>query len=306
MRALHHRIICLAAAALLAAGCQQTPRLAAAGSAPAPAALPPAPEAPPLARVSAEFADDPRYAAIVIDTGSGRELFAENADALRHPASLAKMMTLYILFEELESGRLSAGTPLLVSANAARQPPSKLGLAAGETIAVQHAITALAVRSANDVAVIVAEAIAGSEEAFARRMTATARRLGMARTIFTNASGLPDPAQVTTAREMALLARALQTRFPRHYHVFSQKSFDYAGRTHESTNRLLGSLNGMDGIKTGYIRASGHNLAASVRRGNRRLLVIVFGGPNRQARDAYVAALAEAYLPDRSFTLAYQ
>ena len=293
MGALQFRILCLAAAALLLADCQAMPRLAA-GSAPAAAASP-------LAYTSAELADDPRYAAIVVDAGSGRVLFAESPDALRHPASLAKMMTLYILFQELEAGRLSWGTALPVSAEAAGQPPSKIGLAAGETIAVSDAVLALAVKSGNDVAVVVAEAVAGSEEAFAQRMTSTARRLGMARTIFANASGLPDEAQVTTAREMALLARALQSHFPRYYAVFSQQSFDYAGRTHRSTNRLLGALAGMDGIKTGYIRASGHNLAASVRRGSRHVLIIVFGGPSREARDAHVAALAEAYLPERSF-----
>jgi D-alanyl-D-alanine carboxypeptidase len=313
MGALHLRLLCLAAAALLVAGCQLAPRLAA-GSAPTAATATPmevataadeTPALPPLAYASTAVPDNPRHAALVLDAGSGRVLLAENADALRHPASLTKMMTLYLLFEELDSGRLSWGTALPVSAEAARQPPSKLGLVAGETIAVRDAVLALSVRSANDVAVVVAEAIAGSEEAFARRMTATARRLGMSRTIFTNASGLPDAAQVTTAREIALLARSLQSHYSRYYAVFSQKSFEYGGRTHRSTNRLLETLNGMDGIKTGYIRASGHNLVASVRRGNRRILVIVFGGTSREARDGYVAALAEAHLPSRAFAATY-
>jgi D-alanyl-D-alanine carboxypeptidase len=249
---------------------------------------------------------DPRYAAIVVDAESGEVLHAQNADALRHPASLAKMMTLYILFGEMEAGRFSLDDPLPVSAHAARQPASKLGLKAGQTIRVGDAIGAIAVRSANDVAVVVAEAISGSEPAFADRMTSTALSLGMSRTRFTNASGLPDPAQVTTAHDMAVLARALQTRFPGEYPVFSRRTFAYAGRTHQSTNKLLGVVDGVDGIKTGYIRASGYNLAASARRGGRRIIVIVFGGSSGAARDAQVAALVEEYLPNRSFFLAWR
>lgn len=301
MHAILRGILSLAAAALLLAGCQSTPRMTGAGPGFTPAAA-----SAPLAYVDAEMVSDPRYAAIVVDARSGRVLHEDKPDALRHPASLAKMMTLYILFQEVESGRLSPDTPLPVSANAASQPPSRLGLDAGETIAVRDAASALAVRSANDVAIVVAEAIAGSEEAFAHRMTATARQLGMRRTIFRNASGLPDDAQVTTARDMVQLARALQTHFPQHYPLFAQQSFTYAGREHGSTNRLLRTLPGMDGIKTGYIRASGYNLAASIRRGNRHILVIVFGGPSGKARNAHVAALTEAYLPERSFSLAFQ
>jgi D-alanyl-D-alanine carboxypeptidase len=249
---------------------------------------------------------DPRYAAIVVDAESGEVLHAENADALRHPASLAKMMTLYILFGEVAAGRFSLDDPLPVSAHAARQPASKLGLKAGQTIRIRDAIGAIAVRSANDVAVVVAEAISGSEAAFAERMTRTAQALGMSSTRFTNASGLPDPAQVTTARDMAVLARALQTGFPGEYSVFSRRSFAYDGRTHESTNKLLGVVDGVDGIKTGYIRASGYNLAASARRGGKRIIVIVFGGRSGAARDAQVAALVEEYLPERSFFLAWR
>jgi D-alanyl-D-alanine carboxypeptidase len=243
---------------------------------------------------------DSRYAAIVVDAGSNRVLHAESADEPRYPASLTKMMTLYILFEEIESGRLRLGSELAVSANAARQEPTKLGLPAGSTIAVQDAIPAVAVRSSNDIAVVVAENVSGSEAAFADRMTRTARSLGMRGTTFRNASGLPDPAQVTTARDMATLCRALQARFPDLYRVFSMQNFSYAGRPHKNTNALLGKVEGMDGIKTGYIRASGYNLATSVKRDGRRINVVVFGGQTGADRNAKVAALVEEYLPENS------
>jgi D-alanyl-D-alanine carboxypeptidase len=246
---------------------------------------------------------DPRFAAIVVDVSNDRVLYADHADAIRHPASLAKMMTLYILFEELDAGRLSLTTPLPVSRAAAAQPPSKIGVKAGSTILVRDAINVIAVRSANDVAVVVAEAIAGSEENFARRMNATARALGMPRTVFRNATGLPDPAMVTTAREMATLARALQTRFPGRYRVFSQETLSYGGRTWRSTNDLLGDVPGMDGIKTGYIRASGYNLATSVKRGDKRLIIVVMGGRTPSDRAAHVLALVDEYLPERRFHL---
>jgi D-alanyl-D-alanine carboxypeptidase len=254
-----------------------------------------------LSFAAVETSRDPRFAAIVVEAGSGRVLHADRADAIRHPASLAKMMTLYILFEELEAGRLTLDTPLRVSREAAAEPPSKLGVKAGSTILVREAIDAIAVRSANDVAVVVAEAVEGSEFAFAFRMTRTARSLGMGRTVFRNATGLPDPQMVTTAREMATLARALQTRFPQRYGVFSKKTFAYRGKTYRSTNDLLGEVAGMDGIKTGYIRASGYNLATSVRRGGRRIVVVVMGGASPADRASHVVALVEEYLPP--FTL---
>jgi D-alanyl-D-alanine carboxypeptidase len=287
------RILCLVAALLLVA-CQSvdSPR----GSARSAAAI----------AYATSSVSDPRHAVIVVDADSGEVLHSEHADGIRHPASLAKMMTLYLLFGEIEAGRLSVADALPVSAHAARQPASKIGLRAGQTIPVRAAIDAIAVRSANDVAVVVAEAIAGSEPAFAARMTAKARELGMQRTRFTNASGLPDPAQVTTARDMAILARALQTRFPGYYAAFSQREFAWAGRTHDSTNKLLGVVDGVDGIKTGYIRASGYNLAASARRGGERVIVIVMGGRSGDARDAEVAALIDEYLPERSFFLAWR
>ena len=243
---------------------------------------------------------DSRYAAIVVDAASGRVLHAEGADEPRYPASLAKMMTLYVLFEEIESGRLRLSSELTVSPRAARAEPTKLGLRAGSRISVGDAIPAIAVRSANDVAIVVAENISGSESAFADRMTRTARSIGMRSTSFRNASGLPDPAQVTTARDMATLSRALQTRFPDFYNVFAMRRFEYAGQPHKNTNALLGQVDGMDGIKTGYIRASGYNLATSVRRDGRRINVVVFGGQTGADRNAKVSALVEEYLPERS------
>jgi D-alanyl-D-alanine carboxypeptidase len=293
---LRYRVLALAAALLLVScqsGPDPTPRLAGERAS---AALPYAGRA---------VSQDPRYAAIVVEAGSGDVLYAVNADQLRYPASLAKMMTLYILFEEIETGRLRTNSELSVSPNAARQPASKLGLRAGSSIRVEDAILAIAVRSANDVAVVVAENISGSEAAFAARMTRTGQSLGLRSTTFRNASGLPDPAQRTTARDMAALARALQTRFPRFYRAFSTRNFTYAGRNYESTNDLLGDIPGMDGIKTGYTRASGYSLATSVNRGGRRIILIVMGEPTHAARSAHVAALVGEHFPSRSGLLAW-
>jgi D-alanyl-D-alanine carboxypeptidase len=287
------RIVFLAAALLLA-GCQSGPADRSNISQPG------------HAYASTATVEDPRYAAIVVEAESGRVLHAVNADQLRHPASLTKMMTLYILFEEIDGGRFGLGSELFVSPKAASQPPSKLGLKAGSTIRVADAIPAIAVKSGNDVALVVAENIAGSEPAFAQRMTRTARALGLENTVFRNASGLPDPAQITTAHDMGILARALQQRFPNRYAVFSQRTFTYRGHTYQSTNKLLGQVPGLDGMKTGYIRASGYNLAASVRRDGRRIIVIVFGGPSGAARDAQVTALVEEFLPERRSWLAFR
>lgn len=250
---------------------------------------------PVLSVAEARAIDDPRYAGIVVDAESGQILYSENADSVRHPASLAKLMTLYLLFEAIDAGRFSMDSELAVSQQAARQPASKLGLKAGGTISVRDAILAICVRSANDVAVVVAEAISGSESAFARRMTERARMLGMPTTRFRNASGLPDPGTVTTAREMSVLARALQRDFPSRYRFFSTRGFTYAGRKLESTNQLLGTL-GVDGMKTGYIRASGYNLVASARRRGQRIIVVVMGERSGAARDGHVAALISAYI----------
>jgi D-alanyl-D-alanine carboxypeptidase len=244
---------------------------------------------------SAAMEQDPRYAAIVIDAGSGAALFTDHADAQRHPASLTKMMTLYLLFEAMDAGRLTPRTMLAVSSAAARQPPSKLGLKAGASILVSDAVLATAVHSSNDVAVVIAERLAGSESAFALQMNAKARALGMRATHFVNASGLPDPRQVTTARDMAILARALRQDFPARYRVFSTRTFAYDGRRYQSTNELLGKVRGVDGVKTGYIRASGFNLAASAGSGGRRIVVVVMGGRTGAQRNAKVTQLIEDY-----------
>lgn len=282
-------ILCLIA--VLLAACQSS------GSGSSSAQL----SVPSLAQAEARAQSDPRYAGIVIDVKSGEILYQENADARRYPASLAKMMTLYILFEEIEAGRMSRRQALPVSRHAARQPPSRLGVKAGSTITVSDAILAIAVRSANDVAVVVAEAIAGSESAFAARMTAKARQLGLHSTVFRNASGLPDSGMTTTARDMAMLARALQSRFPRESRVFSTKSFSRNGLRYTSTNKLLGKVPGVDGMKTGYTRASGYNLVVSVRRRGRHLIIVVMGEKSGSARNGHVAALIEEYSPGGLF-----
>ncbi|WP_230532052.1 D-alanyl-D-alanine carboxypeptidase [Microvirga roseola] len=238
-----------------------------------------------------------RYAGIVWDITSGKVLYSDDADKRRYPASLTKMMTLYVLFEDLEKGQVKLDTPLTVSAHAAAQVPTKLGLKAGETISVEAAIKGLVTRSANDAAVVIAENLAGSEPAFAERMTRTAHDLGMTSTQFRNASGLPNPDQVTTARDMMLLGTALQVRFPRHYSYFKTRSFTYRGRTYRSHNRLVGRVNGVDGIKTGYIRASGFNLVTSVRRGGRKIVAVVLGGRTAKRRDNHMASLISRYLP---------
>lgn len=234
-----------------------------------------------------------KYAAIVIDADSGRVLHSVNADTRNYPASLVKMMTLYLVFEALEGGRLALGTRLPVSARSARQPASRLGLRPGQTITVKQAILAMVTKSANDVAAVVAEALSGSQRDFALVMTATARRLGMSRTTFRNPSGLPHRGQMSTARDMAVLARRLLTDFPRHYHYFSTPAFTYAGITHRNHNKLLTSYKGADGIKTGYIRASGFNLVASARRHGHRLIGVIFGGSSPKARNRLMAKLLD-------------
>lgn len=234
-----------------------------------------------------------RYASIVIDAETGEVLRSRNADTRRYPASLTKVMTLYLLFEALDNGRLTLDSKLSVSKRAARQPPSKLGVRAGSTIKVADAIQALVVKSANDVAVVVAEALGGTEKKFGKKMTDKARALGMSRTTFRNASGLPNRAQQSTARDMARLARALMRDFPHRYHYFDDKRFRYRGREHRSPNRLLGNYRGMDGIKTGYIRASGFNLVASAERDGRRIIAVVFGGKTSRSRNIHMANLLD-------------
>src|ERR1700716_3933399 len=233
----------------------------------------------------------PAFASIIVDGNSGATLSANNPDASRHPASLTKIMTLYLLFERLEAGKMKLDTEMDVSEHASEQAPTNLGLRPGQTIAVEDAIKGLVTRSANDAAVVIAEAIAGDEDDFAKLMTQKARALGMTRTVYRNASGLPNDAQVTTARDQATLGRAIQERFPRYYRYFSTSSFNYHGQSIRNHNRLLGSVEGVDGIKTGYTRASGFNLVTSMRRGNRHLVGVVLGGRSGGSRDAIMRNL---------------
>ncbi len=233
------------------------------------------------------------YADLVMDAKTGRVLHATRPDELRHPASLTKMMTLYLAFEALKSGELKLDQRLPISQNAAAQEPSKLGLRAGNQIRVEDALLGLVTKSANDATVVVAEALGGSEEQFARLMTKKARQLGMKRTVFRNPSGLPNSEQVTTARDMAILGYALVYHHPQFYPYFSREGFTYAGVHHNNHNHLMSRYRGMDGIKTGYIRASGFNLVASTVRGPTRLIGVVFGGRSAVARDNQMAALLD-------------
>ncbi len=233
-----------------------------------------------------------RHAALVIDANSGRTLYDDQATELRHPASLTKMMTLYMLFEAMRSGRVSASSKIPVSQHAASQPPSKLWLKAGDQIDVDTAIRALATKSANDVAAAVGEFLGGgSEERFASMMTARARQLGMRNTTFRNASGLHNPEQVTTARDMAILGITLRRRFPEKFAYFSATSFGFRGQQVRGHNNLLGRVQGVDGIKTGYTRASGFNIVTSVRDGRKSLVVVVMGGRSARARNDEVEML---------------
>jgi D-alanyl-D-alanine carboxypeptidase len=234
-----------------------------------------------------------KYASIVIDYETGTVLHESNADTRNYPASLTKMMTLYMLFEALDRGELTLESDLRVSKRAEGMPPSKFWLKAGSTIRVEDAILALATKSANDVAVVIAEALGGTEIEFARMMTEKAKALGMSRTTFRNASGLPNEGQKSTARDMATLSIALLRNYPHYYSVFSTKAFRYRGNTYKSHNHLLTSYAGTDGIKTGYIRASGFNLAASVVRDGRRLIAVVFGGKTSRSRDKHMMDLLD-------------
>ncbi|MEI6484858.1 MAG: D-alanyl-D-alanine carboxypeptidase family protein [Sphingomonadales bacterium] len=233
----------------------------------------------------------PRYAAILIDNSSGEVLYARRADETRYPASITKVMTLYVAFEEVAAGRLGLDDPIRITRHAVNQAPSKLGLRVGATISVRDAFGVIATKSANDIAVALAEHISGSEAAFAERMTATARRLGMLSSVFRNASGLPDPLHTTTARDIATLSRAMLRDFPALYPVFSQAAYRYRGLSVENHNHLLRTMPGVDGIKTGFTNAAGFTLAASAVRGDRRLVAVVLGGPSRLGRDDNVQDL---------------
>jgi D-alanyl-D-alanine carboxypeptidase len=242
---------------------------------------------------------NPRYASIVIDADTGEVLHESRANASRYPASLTKMMTLYMLFEALEQRSVTMHTRMLVSTHAASMPQTNISLQPGDTISVRKAIPALIVRSANDVAAVVAEALGDSEANFGRMMTDKARKLGMRSTTFRNASGLPNSAQKTSARDMVILSARLMQDFPQHYHYFSVQSFHYKGVTYNSHNRMVRNTEGVDGLKTGYIRASGFNVATSAKRSNRRVIAVVMGGKTAASRDRHITRLL-----DRTFTQA--
>jgi D-alanyl-D-alanine carboxypeptidase len=247
-----------------------------------PASADPAPAPPPS-----------KYAAILVDAGNREVLYANGADLIRHPASITKIMTLFLAFDEIDAGRLRLTDRVPISRFAASQRPSRLGLPAGQSISVENAIRVIAVKSANDIAVAMAEKIGGTEANFAAMMTRKARSLGMRNTVFVNASGLPDKKHVTTARDIALLSSALIRTHPRDYAYFSQQKFEYEKLKFANHNKLLGKLPGMDGIKTGYTVDAGFTLAASAVRNGRRLIAVVLGEPSLAARDRDVTALLD-------------
>ncbi|MET3521303.1 D-alanyl-D-alanine carboxypeptidase family protein [Mesorhizobium abyssinicae] len=241
-----------------------------------------------------------KSAAIVIDAKTGKVLYSSDANGRRYPASLTKMMTLYLTFEALAKGRISKNTPVPFSAHAAAEPPTKLGVKPGGSVSVDTAILSMVTKSANDSATALGELIGGNEANFARMMTAKARQLGMNGTVFRNANGLPDPGQFTTAHDMAMLGIALREHFPQYYGYFSQRSFLYGRQRINGHNRLLGRIKGVDGIKTGYTRASGYNLVSSVNDGDRKLVAVVMGGASGRSRDNQMAGLINAYMPRAS------
>ncbi|WP_246191315.1 D-alanyl-D-alanine carboxypeptidase family protein [Aureimonas leprariae] len=284
-----------AAAALLGllalAGCQSAQLSADGVRPPTPSSIVMAPQQVtlgyPVARALSE---------LVVDYDTGRTLYEVDADGVRYPASLTKMMTLYLLFDAVDGGRVSLDDTMLVSENAARQSPSKLGLRAGSRVRVSDLAHGIATKSANDAAMVVAENLGGSVDGFAKMMMAKARSLKMTRSNFVNPNGLPDPRQMTTARDMATLARALRANHPRFTSFYAQPAYAYEGKRYRSTNHLLGTVPGVDGMKTGYIRDSGFNLVASAQRGGRRVIVVVIGGATGRARDAEVTRLIDTYL----------
>ena len=235
----------------------------------------------------------PKYAAVLLNANTGEIMYARQADAPRYPASITKVLTLYIAFEGLAKGAMRLDEPITISKHAASQAPSKLGLRPGATITVKEAIDVIATKSANDIAVALAEHISGTEAAFASRMTSTARRLGMMSSQFVNATGLPDSRQLTTARDIATLSRAVVHDYPQFYRVFSQVSVDYEGQSIGNHNHLLSTLPGVDGIKTGFTNAAGFTLAASAAHDGVRLIAVVLGGPSRLARDGNVTNLLD-------------
>jgi D-alanyl-D-alanine carboxypeptidase len=241
-----------------------------------------------------QFTSQPKYAAIVVDAKTGEVLFEQSPDAHRYPASITKVMTMYLTFEALNDGRLSFDDRIVVSPHAAAQAPSKVGIRQGGTISVRDAMNAIAVKSANDMAVAMAEKLGGTEGHFAEMMTAKAKTLGMQNTQYVNASGLPDNRQLTTARDISILSRAVLRDFPQYYSFFSLRQFAWNGQVTRNHNHLLGQMPGVDGIKTGFTNASGFNLAASAMRDNRRLIAVVLGGSSTAARDNHVEDLLDA------------
>jgi D-alanyl-D-alanine carboxypeptidase len=233
----------------------------------------------------ASLTDPDKDAALIVDGATGKVLYSRNANIERHPASLTKMMTLYLLFEALKKGQLTLSSPMTVSAHAASQRPTKLHLYVGDQIPVDAAIYAIVIRSANDVAVTIAETLGGTESHFAEMMTAKARQLGMKDTFFHNASGLPDPLQITTASDLAILGRHLAYDFPQYFHYFSAPGFTYRGQEYVTHDNLIGRYDGADGIKTGYTEASGFNLVSSVVRGRTHVIGVVMGGRTARRRD---------------------
>ena len=249
---------------------------------------------------ASDAAAQSKRAAIVIDANTGKTLYSSNADALRYPASLTKMMTLYMTFEAMTAGKISKDTRVPFSKFAAAKPPTKLGVRPGGSITVESAILSLVTKSANDSAAALGELLGGSETNFARMMTTKARKLGMSSTTFRNASGLPDGAQKTTARDMATLGIALREHYPKYYSYFSTRSFAFGKSRMANHNRLLGQVAGVDGIKSGYTRASGFNLVTSVKSGDRKLVAVVMGGTSGAERNNTMKKLIATYLPKAS------
>ncbi|MFD1744308.1 SPOR domain-containing protein [Rhizobium helianthi] len=243
---------------------------------------------------------NPKYAGIVVDAKTGKVLYSDDPDSLRYPASLTKMMTLYLTFEALEAGRFTLDSRVPVSAHAAAEPPSKLGVRAGGSVTVEQAIQALVTRSANDIATALGEFIGGNEARFAQMMTNKARALGMTRTTYRNAHGLPNTAQMTTARDQARLGIALRQHFPQYYSYFSTRVFRFGKQAIGNHNRLVGSVAGVDGIKTGYTRAAGFNLVTSAQINGRSIVAVVLGGTSSAARDSQMRKLVATYLPKAS------
>lgn len=248
-----------------------------------------------LSNAGVEAQDKPtgRYASIIVDADNLDVIHARQVDEIRYPASLTKVMTLYLTFDALNAGTLKLDNQIKVSRTASSASPTKLGLRTGQTISVDDLIKAVAVLSANDAAVVLAEHLAGSEEAFAYQMTAKARDLGMSKTVFKTANGLPHHQQVTTARDMAKLANAILVNHRRHYHYFGVESFRYNGRTYKNTNGLLHNRDDVDGFKTGFTRASGYNLIVSAQRDGRRLIAVVLGGASGASRNSHMSDLVE-------------